>query len=63
MTRLPGAIACWALGVAADLGEGEAAHAAKLNTLRMALLVGLYGRHERELVLSAAPALSRPFTA
>jgi len=56
-------MACWALGVAADLGEGEAAHAAKLNTLRMALLVGLYGRHERELVLSAAPALSRPFTA
>lgn len=51
------------VGVATDFGDGEAAHPAKLNTQWMAFFIGLYGRHERELVLSAAPALSRPFTA
>ena len=44
------------VGVATDLGEGEAAHAEKLNTQWVAFLIG---RHEWELVLSAAPALSR----
>ncbi len=51
------------LGVAAYPGEGEATHTAQLNTLRMALLIGLHGGNKRDLVLNAAPALSRPFTA
>jgi len=51
------------LSVATYLDKGKAAHTAKLDTLRMARLIGLYGRHKRERVLSAATALSRPFIA
>lgn len=51
------------LGIAMHLRQGEAADAAQLNTLRMAIFIRLHGGDKRELVLSAAPALSRPFTA
>jgi len=51
------------LSVATHLGNGKAAHKAQLNTLRMAILIGLHGGDKRKLVLSTAPALSWPFTA
>jgi len=51
------------LGIATYLGKGKATHTAKLNTLRMAVVIGLHGSHKRELVISAAPALSRPLAA
>ena len=51
------------LGIAAQLGAGEAAHAAQLDALRMAVVIGLHRGDERELVLGAASALSRPFAA
>lgn len=40
------------LGIVAYLVAGKFFHTAKLNTLREALLIGLHGRHRRELVLS-----------
>lgn len=51
------------LGVATHLGKRKAAHTAQLNPLRVAFLIGLHGGDKRALVLSAAPALSRPLTA
>lgn len=51
------------LGVATHLGKRKAAHTAQLNPLWVAVLIGLHGGDEGELVLSAAPALARPLTA
>lgn len=51
------------LTIATHLGQGKAADTTQLNTLGMAIFIGLHGGDKRELVLSAAPALSRPFTA
>jgi len=51
------------LSIATHLGQGHAAHPARLISLRVAIFIGLHGGDKRELVLSAAPALSRPLTA
>jgi hypothetical protein len=62
-STLPSGVVDGLLGAETYLGKGEAAHTVKLNSLRMALLVGFHSRHKREIVLSAATAYSRPFTA
>jgi hypothetical protein len=48
------------LGIAKYLGKSKATHTAKPNTLRMAVVIGLHGGQKRQLVISAAPALSTP---
>ncbi len=50
-------------GIAAHLDTGKTAHAAQLDALRMAVVIGLHRSDEWDLVLGAAPAFTRPFAA
>jgi len=51
------------LAIATHLGQGKAAHTAKLNPHRVALAIGWYRSDKGEFMLGTTTSFSRPFAA